>query len=44
MYIYTYQGGLYGVYADVYYYLDWINGVVEGEGGAEYCPDFKWGP
>jgi len=38
------EGGLYGVYADVYYYLDWINGVVEGEGGAEYCPDFKWGP
>jgi len=32
------QGGLYGVYADIYYYLDWINAVVAGEGPSEFCP------
>jgi len=32
------QEGLYGVYAQVSYYLTWINTKISENGGAEYCP------
>lgn len=33
------QGGLYGVYAQVSYYLNWIESTINANGGAEFCPN-----